>query len=516
MTEIQSATTDRTSLPHRVRLAVALAGLVALVTAVLMLMSAGEQKVAILLAAAPLVGYLLAAGPHASTYLFMFLMYSNAAVVAKSFHGMPELVVIALPGLLLVPIAYHLFVRRELPVVPRVTAWILAFVLIQAVGTMSARDPQIALDGLFVSLTEGLILYLLVVNAVRTPAALRGTIWALLAAGVFMGLFSIHQFLTDAYDRHYWGFAQMAGGGFGLEADGMEVHQGRASGPLGVENRYAQIMLMLFPLGLFRFWGEPRPIGRLLALVALAVIGAGWALTFSRGSFVGLGLTVLVMLAMGYLRLKHVVPVAVLVLAFLMTLPEFRARMDTLLDLPGWLSNRTSQAAPDGAVSGRATVMMAAARVYADHPVFGVGPTMFPHYAQEYGNKGGFRQLKTARQAHNLYLSIAAEYGTLGLISFFGAIVVTLRQLARARRLCQQRAPELTSLVTGFALVLTVYLTTGLFAHLSFVRYFWLMMALSAAACHIAEQATREPPDTADQGQPAPSPAESGATPPTA
>ena len=59
-------------------------------------------------------------------------------------------------------------------------------------------------------------------------------------------------------------------------------------------------------------------------------------------------------------------------------------------------------------------------------------------------------------------------------------IASILGSLARARRrLAAER--DVAALATGFALALITYLTTGLFLHFAYIRYFWLFAALAAA-----------------------------------
>mgnify|MGYP006176969325 CR=1 FL=1 len=43
------------------------------------------------------------------------------------------------------------------------------------------------------------------------------------------------------------------------------------------------------------------------------------------------------------------------------------------------------------------------------------------------------------------------------------------------------RRPELADLATGFILALGAYLGTGVFLHLSYERYYWILIALAAA-----------------------------------
>ena len=92
------------------------------------------------------------------------------------------------------------------------------------------------------------------------------------------------------------------------------------------------------------------------------------------------------------------------------------------------------------------------------------------------------------RFAHSLYLEIAAQNGIPGLICFLAIVVVTLRELLLARRLCAARYPQLANMASGFFLAIVVYLSTGLFLHLTYARYFWLILALAAAAAYVARK----------------------------
>jgi O-antigen ligase len=140
----------------------------------------------------------------------------------------------------------------------------------------------------------------------------------------------------------------------------------------------------------------------------------------------------------------------------------------------------------DAATAGRLTEMLGAARAFADRPLTGVGPGTFKYYASEYASQGGLRLLEGPREAHNLYLGIAAETGAFGLACFLTILMATLLSLDRARRQCTRSRPVLGRIAAGFVLVLAIYMTTGLFLHFAYARYFWLMLGLAGAAGHIA------------------------------
>ena len=62
-------------------------------------------------------------------------------------------------------------------------------------------------------MTEGLLLYLLVVNAVRSERMLVAIVWVLLAVGAVLAVLSIHQEVTQNFRNEYLGFAQVGGDG---------------------------------------------------------------------------------------------------------------------------------------------------------------------------------------------------------------------------------------------------------------------------------------------------------------
>ena len=130
--------------------------------------------------------------------------------------------------------------------------------------------------------------------------------------------------------------------------------------------------------------------------------------------------------------------------------------------------------------------MVAALLVFRDHLLIGVGPGMFPEYVQAYGQIVSLRPLGDGRQAHSLPLDIAAENGLFGLLVLTALIFVVARGLLVARRQALGRNDvHGAHFATGVLFAGIVYLTTGLFLHLSYIRYFWLLISLAEAASQI-------------------------------
>jgi O-antigen ligase len=428
-----------------------------------------------------------------ATLAVIFILFTNAADIAEEYHGVPYLVAASFPALLCVPLFHYLVVRRESLILPRVLPLICVFALIQFVGALCARDAALAIPGLITFLLEGLAVYVLLTNVIRTPKLMRQVIWALLIAGLFAGALSFYQQVTRTFHNNYGGFAQMTSRGFD-DGSGVEANrQYRLAGPIGEQNRYAQIMLMLLPLGLFRCWNERSLALRVLAGVATAFVIVGMMLTFSRGAALSFAVLMLIMAYLRYLTWRRLALIGLGGVLMLAAFPGFVQRMGTLQPLMHTLAPGSVGAdEPDGSIQGRATTMLVAAMVCADNPLIGVGPNMFRFHYKDYARLAGPRYQEGNWQAHNLYLGIAADNGVLGLLCFLAIVAFTLRELVRVHNRWRHTDPELSTMAIALMLALVAYLATGMGLHFAYVRYFWLYMALAGALSTMSDRAERE------------------------
>lgn len=465
--------------------------LIGLATLIMGLIAVNQATIAIGIGLGLLIMLAILAKPNLATLLVVFILYTNAAVIAVNFHNVPKLIGGSLPALLVFPLASYVIVRREKLVISPVLLPIFLFFAVQVAGTLFADYRYEATNNLLTFISEGLGIFFLITNVVRTPRMMRQVTWALLLAGGFIGALSVYQQFTHTFQNNYWGFAQMS---FAQINTGVETINGavtapRLAGQIGEKNRYAQVMLMLVPIGIFRFWGEKKNLMRLLAAVMTGLIAMGAALAYSRGAAVGFVLMLLIMVFMRYIKIWQVGIIVVLLAIVLAAVPTYATRLTSLQTLVASFSDDSAGVSnADGATLSRLTEMGAAALVFLDHPIIGVGPGLFPLYYQNYSELIGLRTLNEDRQAHDLYVSIAAENGGLGLACFLAVIYITLRGLARARKRWLQEEPEIANMATAYMLSIVTYLTTGIFLHFAFIRYFWLLMALAAAVMYIADQ----------------------------
>jgi hypothetical protein len=449
--------------------------------------------------------------PHLATVLVVLLLYLNVPVLLNRQVGVPKVLAAAVVLLLAFPLGREIIVRRAGFRVDATLRLMLLYLTFLLAGAAIARSTEIALEYVFTYVTEGILLYVLVVNVLRNLADVRRVVAAMLTAGALLGALTTYQEITGTFRQQFGGLAQRNAEFLELRElaekhpelreqlrnYGNDGRSRRAGGPVSEPNRFAQILVVLLPLVAWRLRHAGSVASRTMMAAAGVLVLAGVVFTDSRGGFITVMLLAWGALRVGWLRLPHLaIGAIVVVIAVPIVAPRYVGRVASLWAAPALAGARTGGAEPDGAMRGRATEMLAAGQVFLDHPIVGVGPGQYmPMYSAEYHQRAGvkFRQLAGQRRAHSLYLELAAESGMVGLV-LFGLIVGSLlRGLRHAGAAVSPADRERADLAHACRLSLLAYLFTAIFLHLSYVRYFWLLVALASASLHLAAARTAAP-----------------------
>jgi hypothetical protein len=504
----RSASAPGVKLPVQL-LAATLAALAALFILSVLVTKLGAL-IAMAVVAALLMGCALCLLPRAAAFVAVFLLYSNLVVI---FAGSPLYQVVGASSaiLLALPVADQLLIRGQSPRFDRVFGLMIVFLVVLLVSAFLAEDIRLAIKEIVQYVTEGLLIYLLLINVVRSTHDLHRVMAAGVLACAVLSMMTIYQVVAHDYKSQFGGMAQRLEVSHPLpklgndvsaaddepvpiaeedEEDGIALID-RASGPIGDPNRYAQLLLVVLPWSLYFARHGRTPLPRLAAAGTAALIMTSVTLTYSRGAFITIAVLVLCLLVWRYIRPGRLV-LAGLVLAAIVgtTAPGVLARVGSIGGV-SLLGKQDAKVAPDGAIKGRATEMLAALAVFLDHPFLGVGPGQYvPFYSEKYQllDELSFRHLPRPREAHNLYFSIGAETGAAGLLVFFLIVGTLFVGLRWARRFWLLRSRRRADLAVAFSLSLVAYLGTGMFLHLSFERYLWFLVATASAAIHILRQ----------------------------
>ena len=451
---------------------------------------------------------------------FVFLLYTNIPVLVGQAFGLPMAVGGSHFLLLLLPLVAMLLQRERLKA-NTVFLLMLLFLAVLLASALRVRHLDIAAARIGTYLVEGIILYWLVLNVVHCMSRVRRVIWTLLAAGALLGGLATWQAVSGStYEfgglaaRDHEMIEKAEREGITSGARPLERYRGadRAEGPVDEPNRYAQLMIVLLPLALLQLRTARRRTPRMLAAAAGLLVLAGVLLSYSRGAFVALVVLAMALGAVGWVRPARLIVGAVLLAGLIaVATPSYYQRLASIGATTAMIGGRGSPRA-DGAIRGRTTEMLAALRAWLDHPVLGLGPGLYGDvYSAQYHRLPGiqYRHIRGTREAHSLYLELAADTGIIGFVSFLAIVAAAMAALWRMRKRAASCCPERWALATALWLSVFVYMVVGAFLHLAYERYFWFLLALAGAAVSVMERATTE-----GSPVPAPAPGTGGAAPP--
>jgi putative inorganic carbon (HCO3(-)) transporter len=466
------------------------------------------------LIAAALLGTVLivaAAQPDAATLVVLFVMYSNAAAVAVRSHGVPSAFATGFFFLLFIPIVSYVVFKKQPIRVDLVLGLMVAFIGAQLASALFSPYTADTYEFITKYIFEGVVIYFLIINTVRSATVLRRSLWVILAAGGLLATISAVQELTHTYDNEYGGFALtkiVNARGYLDEANtdtgetdsmGRAVSRPRAGGPIGDPNFYGQILCSVLPISVVLLFSYRKRWLQLLAHAICSLLIFAILLTFSRGTALAVVVLVVFLVLLRYLKIRHVL-VASLLIAFVIAVnPAYRNRMDTFSFL-----QKHGMRTADYSVRERATILLASVHIFMDYPMFGVGPGQSPKFIASYGNSQGYTKVRKEMEAHNTYLQQLDETGLIGFLCLGSIVAVTLRNLMHVRSRWKFERPEYAHVATALMLAIAMFLTTSLFLHLAFMRYFCLLLGLSGAAVLIykaeaEEQEVLPPPQAVRQ-----------------
>lgn len=328
-----------------------------------------------------------------------------------------------------------------------------------ALALSSTTTPYSQIESLKETLrwSTVVVIYLLALNRIAVDQHPYWRTWGLIAclllSPVLTGLYGVWQFFTGTGPP-----------GFSIAGDFV-----RAYGTIGQPNSFAGYMNMGWGLALALAVGaawefvagirqntghKSRPALWLLLIVGVAggaalVLLAALFTSLSRGGWVGaVGGLVSMFIALAVIaeqrirtylwQLAGVTAIGVLLLAIggdAGLLPEaISGRISSIINNLQLFDVRIAQVTPENfAVVERMAHLQAAWEMFQDYPITGVGPG---NYTPAFEGSSGFNSVPytvapwyvSRGHAHNYYLHIAAESGSIGLLAYLLLLILLIRQ----------------------------------------------------------------------------------------
>lgn len=261
-----------------------------------------------------------------------------------------------------------------------------------------AVDPGGAWETFNEMLLKTIVIFIVIINVVRTELRLKMLLWMVLGVSIFLSISAISDYRTGA-------FATGA-----AESHDLRIG-GRIGGLFGNSNDLALHLVTMIPIAVALGLSGRNPFKRLVYFGIAGLMVGGAVVTFSRGGFIGLVAATLVLVRrIGRKnRVTTTAGLAFAVVLFLALAPgAFSSRLGTIFNSAADLTGSSSQ---------RTEVLKRSVVVALRYPLFGVGIGNFHHKSP--------RNLET----HNAYTQVASEMGMAALVVYLMLLIHPLRRL---------------------------------------------------------------------------------------
>jgi O-antigen ligase len=323
-------------------------------------------------------------------------------------------------------------------------------------------------ETLLILLLKFVLLYFLMVRAIRTPQDMRVVLWSILLAAAYIG------WEVTINDRGRFSGGRLEG-----------------VGAAGVQNsnELASLLLVVIPLGGYLFLTS-QALARVLAAASTALVLNVVLSCNSRGAFLGLivGGVVIVTMAPRTVRTKVLKGVALgsLALLLLMRDPKIMSRFMTIF---------VSSEERDGSAETRLVIWSAVFAMVKDHPLGAGGESFSQYYGRIYLPGVGYDS--NGRSVHNGYLNEITNWGLQGLylrLAFF--VVAFIGAFKTGRPRARDGDAENALLAACLISAAVGVLVSAFFGDYLDDEWGLWMVALVVAQSRICELASRSPEAT--------------------
>jgi O-antigen ligase len=361
----------------------------------------------------------------------------------------------------------------------RIEFFLIFYFVVVAASFLVASDQERARAAIL-GFGKDLIIIYCILFALRRSVEWKQTIWLMIITCAVLASLSTYQFLTNNHGQTFFEFASIT-----VSRVAGDAPTPRAGGPVNAPNIWAQILVAVSMLLIFRILQERRLFVKLAGVLILGMIVYTVLNTYSRAAYLVLVIDLILILL---ILKRHVNPFAAFAgLAALFVLFQFlpaayQARINTLLFFTS--DNGIYQ---DSSFRGRSSEMLTGLAMFSSHPVLGVGASNYRPNYQQYTQLIGLEFRAEERDPHSLYVQVLAETGILGALAFFGLIYALLDTLNKACLAIEQtpRLREWLPWMNSIRMAIISYLLTSFFMHDAYFRYFWILVAMALTGIQI-------------------------------
>jgi len=284
-------------------------------------------------------------------------------------------------------------------------------------------------DTFFTSLKElplflsGPLLYFIIVNNIRDEKQVNRIIDTVIIIGAALGLYGIFQY--NNIDFSFWVLI---------------TGRARIFGLFGNVGYFASYLILPLSLAIPLFFVSKNRNRKILLLIGILDMGTTLIITFTRSSYLALGVSFIFMFLLFLLsrgknfikenkKLLTILLIVIIIAAFLFIIPTPLSKRGTVISE---IKARISITKITNTFSSgrRVAIWKFTGMMIKDHPILGSGIGTYKYntfrYQAKFFKQGDNRSIYRygyAEKAHNEYLQLWAELGTIGLAIFLWLII---------------------------------------------------------------------------------------------
>lgn len=316
------------------------------------------------------------------------------------------------------------------------------------------------------------LIFLVLVNVLRTELRMRLLFWLVLGVSIYLSLNVISDYRAGVFT-------------IGAAETNTQRVGGAIKGLFDNSNDLALHLVTMLPIAIALGIEKGGVFRKLLYFGIGALMISAIVITFSRGGFLGL-IAVTLVLVRKLARRNRPAALAALVLGiviFVAAAPaSYSGRLATIFDSGSDITGSSSQ---------RTQVLKRSIVVALRYPLFGVGIGNFHHKS--------FQELGT----HNSYTQVAAETGIPSMICFIIFLVHPLRKLRMIERDMFERNDNsrFYYLAIGIQASLVGFMVAGFFAAVAYQWYIYFLVgyAIALRRIYYLQEVRKESPAIAEK-----------------